>query len=350
MKYILMCGGIYPQWKTPKQLVKINDEVILERTIRLLKENGITDIAISTNDERFNYLGLEMLHNKNDEFVTLSEEKEVKASKYSWLNAYYPINEEVCYIHGDVYFSDEAIKTIVETEVKDTMFFCTNGDEKTNDKRNVKGREPLAYKIVNYKKFRNAVDDLLNMIDEGKFKNAKCPPLAWTVYRYLNNLDIGTNAQGYGDLNSIYDSKGDYIVINDYTTDIDSERDIMRIETLLRLGGEKMIKVEVTSEFTLGDFYKIKDTIVRKSRAKDNYLFVGDTFVCDSDMLKYLMGGNTYKKNFVKVIEVTPEKNIVEKVEFHKEAEPKVEVTNVVEIKEEKPVKKTTKKSTKKKK
>ena len=49
MKYIIMCGGP----RSYKPLRVINNETIVERTIRLLRENGITDIAISTNDDRY---------------------------------------------------------------------------------------------------------------------------------------------------------------------------------------------------------------------------------------------------------------------------------------------------------
>ena len=38
-KYILMCGGKYKQFKKPKHLSVIKGEVLIERTIRLLKEN-----------------------------------------------------------------------------------------------------------------------------------------------------------------------------------------------------------------------------------------------------------------------------------------------------------------------
>lgn len=303
-----MCGGEYPKFKTPKQLLKINGEVIVERTIRQLRENGITDIAVSTNNPKFDYLDVELLHNKKNKFVTLSE-NEVKESAYSWLNAYYPINEPVCYLHGDVYFSDEAIKTIVQAQVEDTMFFCVpdKWDVPNKSIRNIKGREPLAYKVQNYKHFRAAVDDLLKMVDEGKFKEAKCSPIAWTVYRYLNGLDVGFKAQNYGDLNDIFRSKGDYIIINDYTTDVDSERDIKIIEKLSKAEGGNMIKVEVIEEFTYGDFYKIKDTLVRHSKEKEGWLYKGDTFECDEPTLAYLTGANKFNKTVVKVIEVVPE-------------------------------------------
>ena len=47
MKYIIMCGGIYKKWETPRQMLPINGEPIVARTIRLLRENGIKDIASS---------------------------------------------------------------------------------------------------------------------------------------------------------------------------------------------------------------------------------------------------------------------------------------------------------------
>ena len=47
MKYIIMCGGDYVKWETPRHLSIICGEEIVARTIRLLRENGIKDIAIS---------------------------------------------------------------------------------------------------------------------------------------------------------------------------------------------------------------------------------------------------------------------------------------------------------------
>ena len=45
MRYIIMCGGTYPKWgDTPRQLLKLpSGETIVGRTIRLLRENGVTD-------------------------------------------------------------------------------------------------------------------------------------------------------------------------------------------------------------------------------------------------------------------------------------------------------------------
>lgn len=67
-----------------------------------------------------------------------------------------------------------------------------------------------------------------------------------------------------------------------------------------------MIRVEVIEQFTLKDFYKLNN-IKRKSIDIKGTLFIGDTFECDEDMVKYLTGNNEQGKTVVKVIEVEPE-------------------------------------------
>ena len=65
-KYIIMCGGNYNDWETPRQLSVICGETLVERTIRLLRENGITDIAVSSNNPAFDYLDVPILHHNNE--------------------------------------------------------------------------------------------------------------------------------------------------------------------------------------------------------------------------------------------------------------------------------------------
>ena len=109
MKYIILCGGVYDKWKEPKHLTKINGETIVERTIRLLRENGALDIAISSNDPRFEQFGVPVLRHDNPYHLPKDSD-----AKTPWLDAFYPMETPVCYIFGDVVFSPEAIKTIVE--------------------------------------------------------------------------------------------------------------------------------------------------------------------------------------------------------------------------------------------
>lgn len=67
-----------------------------------------------------------------------------------------------------------------------------------------------------------------------------------------------------------------------------------------------MIKCEVIEQFTLKDFYKLNN-IKRKSIDVKGTLFIGDTFECDENMVRYLTGKNELGKIVVKVIEVKPE-------------------------------------------
>lgn len=73
-----------------------------------------------------------------------------------------------------------------------------------------------------------------------------------------------------------------------------------------------MIKVEVTEDFTLQEFDKLKN-IIRKDKEQKGKLFIGDTFECDEKMADYLTGNNSINRAVVKVIEVIPEKENTEK-------------------------------------
>ena len=72
-------------------------------------------------------------------------------------------------------------------------------------------------------------------------------------------------------------------------------------------GGDKMIKCEVTRDFSYNDYEKIKDTIKRKTINTYGKLYVGDTFECNKDMADYLMGKNEKGAVVIKILEVEPE-------------------------------------------
>lgn len=88
--------------------------------------------------------------------------------------------------------------------------------------------------------------------------------------------------------------------------------------------GDKMIKCEVIKEFTLKRFNELKN-IKRKNFDTKGKLYIGDTFECDEDMVKYLIGNNDKGEVVVKVIEVEPKelkadiKKIIESAKDDKE-------------------------------
>ena len=337
MKYVIMCGGNYKdQFDTPKPLLKVDNEILVERTIRLLKENGIKDIAISTDIDDYNYLDVEIL--KNDNHYVHDKYGYVKKSENAWLTAYYPLEKSACYLAGDVYWTEQAIRSIIDIEVENTMFICAPDICDGRKNPSIKGREPLGYKVVNQKMFRQAINDILKEVDKGKFTK---DPISWNLYRKLNNIAMDYN--GYG--NDIFKTKGDFMVIDDLTTDIDLKKNIPALEFLLKIerGEIKMIKLEAKEEFHLGRFNELRNIQRHNPNKNDNgHIYAGDVFECDVDLAKYLLNEKGYEnpvnKAFVeKIVEIIPEEPKIKENEIKESI--KEESTLVEEEKEIKPKK-----------
>jgi hypothetical protein len=290
-----MCGGEYKQFETPRQLSVVCGEELVARTIRLLKENGINDIAISSNNPIFEKFGVPIL--KHDNNYVISEENKVISGQ--WFNAFYPTDDPVCYIFGDVYFSEKAIKTIVETETDDIELF---GSKKPFTNNYIKEHEePFALKVMKPKHLQEAIKKARKLDEEHKFWRK---PLVWELFTVIKNAPLQTKKDEY---------TTDYTGISDYTVDIDRPDDVKKLNKML--GGIEMIKCEVIKEFTLEKYDELKN-IKRKSIEVKGKLLIGDTFECEKEMADYLMGGNSKNETVVKIIEIIPpiRKNDVENI------------------------------------
>lgn len=206
MKYIIMCGGEYVQWETPRHMIEFDGEPLVARTIRLLREQGVKDIAISTNNLAFKKFGVELLHHKNEYSAVGYDD-----CTGQWCNCFYPTDEPCCYLFGDVLFSPNAIKTIVETETDDIMLFGSKSP--FADEYPKPYREPFAFKVVNQPHLRNAIDEVKALDRLGKYRRR---PIAWELWSAIT---------GYPP-NKI---NRDYVAINDYTCDIDYEEEIDKV-------------------------------------------------------------------------------------------------------------------------
>ena len=201
MKYVVMAGGKYKGFR--KHLVKINGETLVERTIRLLREAGAEDIAISSNQEGFENMGVPVLTHPN------GYRQEIEATYGDWLDAFYPSEEPICYLFGDVVFSPEAIKTIVDTKTDDIMFFASA--EPLPKGYPKPWAEPFAYKVVDTHRFFLAIEMTKEYEKQGCFYRQ---PVSWEIWQVIKGTPLGkidyTN----------------YCAINDYTCDIDCREDM----------------------------------------------------------------------------------------------------------------------------
>lgn len=213
MQYIILCGGIYDGFNEPKALSVIKGERLVDRTIRLLKENGIDDIAISSNTDFFYYTKLPILKHFNSYAF-----RNGKAEGY-WLDAYLDIDEPCVYLHGDVYYSEAAIRKIVDYNACYNTFI---GNEVARNKVHNNWGEPFGWIVVDQKKFKEGIAKAKKLQDEGKLERGYA--ISWELYRVLNHLD--PNKQ------YIYDNT--YLSINDETIDIDAPWQIEKLNERLK--------------------------------------------------------------------------------------------------------------------
>lgn len=211
MRYIIMCGGRYRKWEKPRQLIKIRGEPIVERTIRLLREAGVEDIAISSNDNTFEQFGVPVLKHDNG-----YDAKGYDDFEGYWCDAFYPTEDPVCYIFGDVVFSPEAIRKIVQTETGDIEFFASAPPfAKEYCKQ---WAEPFALKVVNQDKLKRSIQKVKRLHEERMFFRR---PIMWELWNVITG----------GDINRIdYYS---YTAINDYTCDIDYPEEAAMFEKII---------------------------------------------------------------------------------------------------------------------
>ena len=192
-------------------MIEINGEPNLTRTIRLLRKHGVEDIAISSNNPIFENYGVPVLHHDNKWEVFGLEQ-----ANGTWVNAFYPIDEPVCYLLGDVVFSDNAIKTIVETQTDDIEFFASAPPFSAAYKKPY--AEPFAFKVHNTFRFFACVNRVRELEAAGAFNRH---PIAWELWQVIKGTPL--NRINYKN----------YTVINDFTCDIDWEDEPDRIISVM---------------------------------------------------------------------------------------------------------------------
>jgi choline kinase len=106
---LILCAGTGERWGdftgSPKQLAPINNESLLQRTVRLLKSRKIDSIHIISHDERLRLEGCHFFRPENSRWTaeTLSSTREL------W-------TERTLILLGDVFFSEKAMDCITGFE------------------------------------------------------------------------------------------------------------------------------------------------------------------------------------------------------------------------------------------
>ena len=102
---LILCAGEAKRWNNyldvPKQLISINGETLLDRTVRLLNSKELYEINIISNDER----------------LKVSNKNFFRPTKFEWivetlLSTQSLWNKNTIVLLGDVFFTQDAINTI----------------------------------------------------------------------------------------------------------------------------------------------------------------------------------------------------------------------------------------------
>ena len=192
MKYIIMADGKGTRWQNyndiPKHLIEIDGETLLGRTVRLLNEGDPgCEVIITSHDSRYEFAGArryEPLHN-HLEIDRFTEEL---------------IENDVCFLYGDTFYSENAIATILSTQTDDMIFFGN-------------ARSIVAIKVADGALFRRHVDRVRDLFLRGEIE--KC--IGWQVYQSFTGMPFGEKKIGEK-----------FLVLEDGTEDFNSPEDYNR--------------------------------------------------------------------------------------------------------------------------
>ena len=192
MKYIIMADGKGTRWQNyndiPKHFIEIDGETLLARTVRLLRQGDPgCEVIITSHDPRYEVEGARRYEPKNNhlEIDRFTEEL---------------IEDDICFLYGDTFYSEEASKTIIDTEAEDILFFGNR-------------RSIVAVKVADGSLFKKHVDRVRQLYLDGKIE--KC--IGWQVYQSFMGLPFDEKR---------IESK--YVVLKDGTEDFNSPEDFDR--------------------------------------------------------------------------------------------------------------------------
>jgi len=222
MKYIIMCGGQYKPFVSEfRPLVKINGETLVNRTIRLLREFGITDIAVSVplDCDLLDNIGVEVLKIDN----SFGFKDDVGAFTGTYADAFYITDEPATYLNGDTFYSKAAIKEIIDAETDDVIFFGTGTPFPNGYNKGM--REHLGFKVVNQDKFHKGLD---------RFRYLQYHDWLHDVYlRFPIMWQVAQVVAG-DQTDRVVETPSNFVPIYSFADDIDYDYEIKELEDVVK--------------------------------------------------------------------------------------------------------------------
>lgn len=213
---IIVCAGEGTRWKdylgVPKHLIEVSSgtlgETIIARTVRLLKMMGVSDIHIvSKDDDRYKIEGAKQY------VASLNPEENADADKFLSSRSLWNDNGRTIVFYGDVFFTAEAMNSIVNTkETRWTLFCRPHASLITGHKWGE------CFAISFYPDSHNEMDKQLHRI-ASLWKSRKISRCGgWELYRAMTGR--ADDKIGHPHVMTT-----NYVVIDDFTEDFDTNED-----------------------------------------------------------------------------------------------------------------------------
>jgi hypothetical protein len=221
MKILILCAGGGLRWgnslNTKKHLVKINNKPLLVRTIEQIKSLNYSDISIIKNKGVTDYDFLPVKKIDISKTKEIGDIDKIFSSRDHWSKT-----ERTILILGDVYFTDQAIKTILNHSPRDWFQFGRLGHSNLPD-RKWKGNENFGFSFFpeHIEKIKKSCWESINLKKKGLIRRNRMAQF----YRIMCGKE-GYNADKRG---QPQENLGNFIEINDMTDDIDYFEDALAL-------------------------------------------------------------------------------------------------------------------------
>jgi hypothetical protein len=201
---IIIAAGEQTRWNNylgiRKHFIKIDGEPIIKRTIRLLNESGTTPHVVGR-DQTYDLPGSKL-------FLPEFNSKNFGVDKFLNSKELWSQSERTIVFYGDVYFSDKAMKTILEYEPREWTLF---GREGASEITGTGHGECFAQSFYpeHLKQHEKALHEVIALERENRITRSG----GWEHYRQM---------AGYANTSPISHVVGrNFVEINDWTDDFD---------------------------------------------------------------------------------------------------------------------------------
>lgn len=185
-----MADGQGKRWNNykniPKHLIRIKGETLLEHTVKLVKKyDPKSEVIITSHDPRYEIEGAVRYEPQNNILEIDRFTREL-------------IEDNICFLYGDTYYTDTAMRRIVFEESEDLLFFGTK-------------KSIVAIKVADSSVFRTHVDNVRSLYLKGEIEHC----IGWQVYQSFMGLP--------------FDEKkidGNYVYLEDSTQDFNTPDDL----------------------------------------------------------------------------------------------------------------------------